>query len=251
MMKAVALSLKVRFFILFMALFICPNSSFRQPIHNKFRLSNTIIAKPKFCGRKSTIVRLVDPNAVDTMYQASTVAADSFLNSFVARTIGAIVGNVLSAVVFKYVSDIIFKKNEPEAVKQPERVLKTADISQTAWIQLLFCIMIDLGSDASFLIPGIGELEDVAWAPISAYLLNLVFGSSAISTLEFAKEILPGTDILPVATFAWLLQNIFTDSPLTGALGLKKEDIKKVIDVKGESVSPDIDAWDDKFKDRR
>jgi hypothetical protein len=242
----------VRFLYLCMVLLICQNESFRLPIHNRFGSSKVILAHPKF-GRKSTIIRLIDPNAVDTMYQASAVATDSFLNSFVARTVGAIVGNLLSAVVFKYVSDIIFKKNEPE-VKQPERVLKTADISQTAWIQLLFCIMIDLGSDASFLIPGIGELEDVAWAPISAYLLNLVFGSSAISTLEFAKEILPGTDILPVATLAWLLQNIFTDSPLTGALGLKKGDpkgSKNVIDVKGESISPDIDAWDDKFKEKR
>jgi len=246
-----------------MVLLISQNESFRLPVHNRFGSSKVILAQPKFSGRKSTIIRLIDPNAVDTMYQATStvgIATDSFLNSFVARTVGAILGNLLSAFVFKYVSDIIFKKNEPE-VKQPERVLKTADITQTAWIQLLFCIMIDLGSDASFLIPGIGELEDVAWAPISAYLLNLVFGSSAISTLEFAKEILPGTDILPVATLAWLLQNIFTDSPLTGALGLKKEDpkdSKNVIDVKGESispkkesVSPDIDAWDDKFKDKR
>lgn len=246
MMKAVAISPRIIFFYLFMILFTCPNYSYGLLTSKKFGSSKAILVQAQNFGRKTTAMRLIDPNAVDTMYQSATIATDSFFNSFIARTVGLVVGNLLAGVVFKFVSDIIFKKDEPEVVKQP--VLKTADISQTAWIQLLFCIMIDLAGDASFLIPGIGELEDVAWAPISAYLLNLIFGSSAISTLEFAKEVLPGTDILPVATLAWLLQNVFTDNPLTGVLGLKRADTKNVIDVKRESISPEIDAWDDKFK---
>jgi hypothetical protein len=115
----------------------------------------------------------------------------------------------------------------PEPVPQPPPSLteKLSSIPLSGYAKLLLCLAIDLGSDVSFLIPGIGEAEDVAWAPISAYALNLIFGSNVVSGLEFVKEILPGTDILPLATLAWLLQNVFVESPLTGALGLQRPSI--------------------------
>jgi hypothetical protein len=219
-------------------------------------LSRTISHRGQI--RESTSIQLIDPN-LDTMYQTVDVVTNTFFGSFISRAVGVFVGNLAAGLAFKAVSDVIFKKSETE-IKEKEKekgksfeTIVRPDISQTAWIKLVFCIMIDLAGDSSFLLPGIGELGDTAWAPASAYLLNLLFGSSAISGLEFAKEILPGTDILPVATLAWLLQNVFVDSPLTGILGLKpKNENEKVISVeKKESVSPEIDAWDSKWQNKK
>lgn len=222
-------------------------STIARPVSVKFGKSMQL--------RRSTARQLIDPVVMDTMQTTADVATNTFFTSILARTIGTVVGNLLAAFAFKYATDLFFQKRDEEkaAVAAAAPPSAAPVISQSAWIKLLFCIMIDLGSDASFLLPGIGELEDVAWAPISAYLLNLIFGSSVVSTLEFAKEILPGTDILPVATFAWVLQNIFVDSPITGVLGLgrKPEEIIQSVQVeKKESVSPEMDAWDNKMKNK-
>lgn len=206
--------------------------------------------------KRTTALFLIDSAALDTMQVTADVATNTFFASFLARTVGTIVGNLLAAFAFKYASDVVFQKfaeKKPEPVAATVVQPSTSQISQSAWIKLLFCIMIDLGSDASFLLPGIGEIEDVAWAPVSAYLLNLLFGSNVVSTLEFVKEILPGTDILPVATFAWVMQNVFNDSPITKALGLKSAEDLTVAGEKDEKkvpVSPEMDAWDDKMRNR-
>ena len=207
---------------------------------------------------QSTSLHLIDPAAMDTMSNTAEIATNTFFTSFLARTVGTVVGNLLAALAFKFASDAFFSKKREEEKEKALKTVPVAEISQSAWVKLLFCIMIDLGSDASFLLPGIGEVEDVAWAPVSAYLLNLLFGSNVVSSLEFAKEILPGTDILPVATIAWVLQNVFVDSPITSALGLKKkvdeiapgkEIIVEKIEEK-ESMSPEMDAWDKKFNNK-
>ena len=39
------------------------------------------------------------------------------------------------------------------------------------------------------------------------------------------KEALPGTDILPVATIAWVLQNVYPNSFFTKAVGLNKDNM--------------------------
>ena len=206
-------------------------------------------------SRRPTAIQLIDPAAMDTMQVTADAATNTFFSSFLARTIGTVVGNLLAAFAFKYATDIIFqKKREEEAAAAAiAAAAPSPEISQSAWIKLIFCLMIDLGSDASFLLPGIGEIEDVAWAPLSAYLLNVIFGSGVVSSLEFAKEILPGTDILPVATIAWVLQNVFTDSPITGALGLRAKVDAPALEnkeVKKESLSPEMDAWDSKMKSK-
>lgn len=216
--------------------------------------SRLMIAKPGGRGlpTRSTAIML-DPALMDTMTNTAEITTNTFFTSVLARTIGTIAGNLLAALAFKYASDFLFQKKEPEKIVAAS---PAPGISQSAWIKLVFCVMIDLGSDASFLLPGIGEVEDFAWAPVSAYLLNLIFGSSVVSTLEFAKEILPGTDILPVATLAWVLQNVFVDSPITSALGLKKKMDEIVggsdqVVEKKESMSPEMEAWDNKLNNKR
>ena len=51
------------------------------------------------------------------------------------------------------------------------------------------------------------ESFDIIWAPISGLLVFVLYKKSSWSLINFGEEILPGTDILPVATIAWLVEN--------------------------------------------
>ena len=66
--------------------------------------------------------------------------------------------------------------------------------------KLAACIAIDIIGSSSGLVPIVGGLTDVIWAPIAAFLLRSFYGSNVIFALEFAEEVLPFTDILPLAT---------------------------------------------------
>lgn len=71
------------------------------------------------------------------------------------------------------------------------------------------------------MIPIIGEATDVLWAPIAAVLMrNLFYGSNVVLVLEFVEEVLPFTDILPLATLCWVLDTFFGESDAARALGL-------------------------------
>ncbi len=68
---------------------------------------------------------------------------------------------------------------------------------------LICSILIDLIGFFSYLLPGIGESFDLIWAPISASLLQLMYGSWLFSIGNLIEEILPGIDFIPTALFAW------------------------------------------------
>jgi hypothetical protein len=71
---------------------------------------------------------------------------------------------------------------------------------------LALCIILDLIGCASYIIPGLGEWIDVVWAPASAIVFFIMFGSWKGALFEFTEEILPGTDIIPTFTIAWFLK---------------------------------------------
>lgn len=79
----------------------------------------------------------------------------------------------------------------------PRDEIPTVDID---FGKLLLCIVIDVIGSASELMPILGEVTDVVWAPIAGLALRSIFGSNIVFVLEFAEEILPFTDILPLAT---------------------------------------------------
>lgn len=89
---------------------------------------------------------------------------------------------------------------------------------------LVICLTIDLGGVSSYLLPGIGEAADLLWAPASAFLVRAVFESNILALANFAKEALPFTDILPLATLAWVLYFVYPDSEAARALGLGPAD---------------------------
>ena len=79
-------------------------------------------------------------------------------------------------------------------------------------LKLVICIVIDVIGVASFAAPGLGETTDVGWAPISALLVNYLFGNGVFTALALLEEISPGLDFIPTATLAWFVENGNTSS---------------------------------------
>lgn len=81
------------------------------------------------------------------------------------------------------------------------------DEQQARLTKLLVSVLIDLIGMATYVVPLAGEAGDLAWAPISALLIQQLYGNGLLTGLAFAEELLPGLDIIPTATIAWLLEN--------------------------------------------
>jgi len=71
-----------------------------------------------------------------------------------------------------------------------------------------FCLLMDLVGCISYVIPGTGELMDIVWAPISAFVFYRSFGGKTGMVggiINFIEEGVPGIDIIPTFTIAWLV----------------------------------------------
>lgn len=78
---------------------------------------------------------------------------------------------------------------------------------------LLLSILFDGIGMLSFFIPGIGEMFDILWAPLSAYIITKMYKGdvgkigAAIGFIEEAGIL--GTDLVPTFTLLWLYTFIF------------------------------------------
>jgi hypothetical protein len=72
------------------------------------------------------------------------------------------------------------------------------------------CIFLDLIGFISYLIPFLGEAEDIFWAPVSAIIFYFLFGRKKFGLIggifSFLEEISPGLDFVPTFTIAWLVR---------------------------------------------
>ena len=75
-------------------------------------------------------------------------------------------------------------------------------VRQNLILKFITCVIIDVIGMITFALPGVGELGDAVWAPISAMCLYQLFGSITTAGAGFVEEILPGTDMIPTATIA-------------------------------------------------
>lgn len=69
----------------------------------------------------------------------------------------------------------------------------------------------DIIGYATYAIPGLAELGDIVWAPVSAIIFYRLFGGwkGAFGGLfNFAEEILPFTDFIPSFTIMWVWQRL-------------------------------------------
>ena len=89
---------------------------------------------------------------------------------------------------------------------------------------LIFCILMDLVCYATYAIPGLAEIADMLWAPISSVIFIATFGGwkGALGGVEnFIEEILPGTDFIPSFTIMWFIQNMQKKNTVTAVKTMK------------------------------
>jgi hypothetical protein len=158
--------------------------------------------------------------------------------------LAVIVFAILSSLAAKQIgtlTDFLSKKflggNVPEKLKMPP---KPSYIAQPDFTKLALCIAIDVIGTSSEVVPFFGELTDVLWAPIAGYALRSLYGSNVLFALKFTEEILPFTDILPLATVCWVVDTFFADSDLAkllqlGLYGRVNRNDPSAIDVKVET----------------
>ncbi len=75
---------------------------------------------------------------------------------------------------------------------------------------IILCIVLDIVGYTSYLLPVIGETEDLLWAPISGIIFYFLFGKKKFGLLggvfSFLEEIAPGLDFIPTFTIAWFIR---------------------------------------------
>ena len=149
-----------------------------------------------------------NPTSLNFWSEVYDQSISTFINSFNSRLIGTIVGNLFAGFIFKLLydkfNDFIQNKNKIDNYKRSnvsfqsrnEPKSQLSNIDFVTWCKLFLCITIDIFGDASFLVPGVGELEDVVWAPISALILRSLFNSDAIGTVYITRKILNNCTII-------------------------------------------------------
>jgi hypothetical protein len=94
-------------------------------------------------------------------------------------------------------------------------------------IHLIVSILVDVLGMSTYLIPVLGEVGDVVYAPISGITIFIMYRMKfwvglGGGVLGFTEEILPGTDIMPTATVLWAYTYVLR----------KDETLKKYIEDK-------------------
>ncbi|KAG6618613.1 uncharacterized protein IUM83_01539 [Phytophthora cinnamomi] len=89
--------------------------------------------------------------------------------------------------------------------------------------KLVASLAIDFLGNATFVVPGVGELADVLWAPVSAKMVDILYKESSphAKYVAFMEEVLPFTDFIPTATLAWMKENL-SSTELDKLLALTK-----------------------------
>jgi len=73
--------------------------------------------------------------------------------------------------------------------------------------RLFMGILFDLLGVATYFIPALAEIGDLAWAPIAAAtFFGMYRGATGIigGSIVFIEELFPFTDVVPTFTLAWL-----------------------------------------------
>ena len=84
--------------------------------------------------------------------------------------------------------------------------------SNNKYKKLALSILFDAVGYVSFIIPGLGELIDIAWAPASALIMTKMYKGNKgkiAAAVSFIEEAMPGMDIIPTFTLMWLFTYVF------------------------------------------
>ena len=88
-----------------------------------------------------------------------------------------------------------------------EAIANAPEFSGELARKLGMAALIDTLGVATFSVPVLGEIVDVVWAPVSAYLIQRTFGMVGFTVVGFIEELLPFTDIIPTALIAFVWCN--------------------------------------------
>ena len=72
---------------------------------------------------------------------------------------------------------------------------------------LILSLVLDIIGMATFIIPALGEIGDLLWAPIAGYMMTKIYkGASGkvAGIFAFLEEIIPFTDFIPSFTLMWI-----------------------------------------------
>jgi hypothetical protein len=129
------------------------------------------------------------------------VVSDVFWTSMQSKLVAVIIGQLLAAIVFAVLSSFLASQISQLGDFVSETIFSSSTTEAKPFIKA------NENKSSSFVKPSpdfaklLGELTDVIYAPIAATILRSLYGGSNILFgLEFAEEILPFTDILPLAT---------------------------------------------------
>jgi len=86
----------------------------------------------------------------------------------------------------------------------------------------VLCHTVDGVGVSSYVLPVLGEGSDAAWAPVSAVLVQALYGSKILTGMDFFEELLPFSDAVPTACIGWCLEY----TPLGPAVGWARK-VKK------------------------
>lgn len=79
--------------------------------------------------------------------------------------------------------------------------------------KLALSLLFDAIGYVSYLIPGLGELSDIFWAPASAYIMTKMYKGNkgkVAGAIAFIEEAMPGLDVVPTFTLMWLYTYVFS-----------------------------------------
>ncbi|MGQ3678348.1 hypothetical protein [Tenacibaculum discolor] len=79
--------------------------------------------------------------------------------------------------------------------------------------KLTLSLLFDAIGYVSYLIPGLGELSDIVWAPASAYIMTKMYKGNkgkVAGAIAFIEEAMPGLDVVPTFTLMWLYTYVFS-----------------------------------------
>jgi len=191
---------------------------------------------------------IVDPVVVSGVFWASLKGKllAFFFGQILATAAFGIISSLIASQLYQagnFVTKSFFSSSmNAAATEEKKKTFIKADAASKPdpdFGKLFICLAIDVIGSSSELIPILGEATDVVYAPIAATILRSLYGSNILFALEFGEEILPFTDILPLATICWVVDTYFGDSDIAKLLQLGDSNptrwAEDAIDAKAES----------------
>lgn len=81
------------------------------------------------------------------------------------------------------------------------------------YVILLCSLLLDGIGMLSYFFPGFGEITDVVWAPLSAYLITKLYKGKegkVAGVISFVEEAIPGIDFIPTFSLMWIYTFVIT-----------------------------------------